>query len=801
MVDVFISYSRKDKEFVTRLHNALAALDRDTWVDWEDIPATADWWREVQGGIESSDSFVFIISPDSIKSDVCRQEIEHAIANNKRFVPILHRPVTDPADQKLMHPAISTHNWLFFREGDDFNKAFKTLMDALDTDLSHVREHTRLLVRAREWDTGQRNRGFLLHGDDLKKAEMWLAEGVAKKPAPIPLHAEYIGASRQAETARQRRLLAGVSLALVVSVALAILSLVLFGEATRQQGIAEQQAVRAENNAATAVSAQNQALAQATEVALERDRAQSIALAGQAQVELDGPLPDRAVLLALTTFQNFRYTWQAERALAFAMKDHLGQYTLTGHTAEVVSVDWFPRPGNQTLVTASNDGTARIWNVTGSLLFTIEAHPGGVNRALWSPDGKWIATGGDDFTARIWGITNNYGVITVAAGPVLSGHTGSVVNLAWSPDGTKLVTASSDDTARVWDTTTGQLLFTLAAHTGTVNNVVWSPDGTRIATSSDDNTAIIWNAATGEILLTLEGHRSAVSRVVWSPDGTRVATGSDDSTARIWNAIDGGDPLILTGHIRRITRLAWSPDGARIATASADQTARIWDTATGEMLRTLFGHTNDINGLAWSPGGSRLITVSEDGTARMWYTESGGELLSFTGHTGVVYSLAWSAGGEFFATTSSDGTARVWQIWRNAQNLVSLAKQCCAARILTDEENIQFGLATATVAPTPTPAPANCPDTTLPSRLYAGARGRVLTEGDPSPVMVRQGPGTGFDRVGRVSPGQTFQVVGGPECSQGITWFQITYGIGAVQGWLAEGVDGVYFVEPILSGY
>jgi uncharacterized protein YraI len=77
----------------------------------------------------------------------------------------------------------------------------------------------------------------------------------------------------------------------------------------------------------------------------------------------------------------------------------------------------------------------------------------------------------------------------------------------------------------------------------------------------------------------------------------------------------------------------------------------------------------------------------------------------------------------------------------------------------------------------------------------------VLTEGDPSPVMVRKGPGTGFDRVGRVSPGQTFQVVGGPECSQGITWFQIIYGIGAVQGWLAEGVDGAYFVEPVTNGY
>ena len=51
MSDVFISYSRKDSDFVRQLHNALAVLDRDVWVDWEDIPLTADWWREICTGI------------------------------------------------------------------------------------------------------------------------------------------------------------------------------------------------------------------------------------------------------------------------------------------------------------------------------------------------------------------------------------------------------------------------------------------------------------------------------------------------------------------------------------------------------------------------------------------------------------------------------------------------------------------------------------------------------------------------------------------------------------------------------
>lgn len=91
MTDVFISYSRRDKEFVFILQNALKAQNRETWVDWKDIPLSADWWAEIEAGIEATNTFVFVISPDSVVSKVCNQEIEHAVKNNKRLVPIVRR--------------------------------------------------------------------------------------------------------------------------------------------------------------------------------------------------------------------------------------------------------------------------------------------------------------------------------------------------------------------------------------------------------------------------------------------------------------------------------------------------------------------------------------------------------------------------------------------------------------------------------------------------------------------------------------------------------------------------------------
>ena len=93
MADVFISYSRKDQDFVRRLHEALAGQGRDTWVDWEGIPPTAEWMKEIHAAIEAADTFVFVLSPDSVASETCKLEVEHAAEQHKRLVPVVYRDV------------------------------------------------------------------------------------------------------------------------------------------------------------------------------------------------------------------------------------------------------------------------------------------------------------------------------------------------------------------------------------------------------------------------------------------------------------------------------------------------------------------------------------------------------------------------------------------------------------------------------------------------------------------------------------------------------------------------------------
>jgi hypothetical protein len=134
MNDVFISYSRRDKVFTQKLYEALTAAERSVWADWDSIPAASDWDAEIKQGIQETNSVLFVLSPEWIKSNECRKEMVHAVAMGKRLFPILYLPV-DPND---VPPELAKINWVYLRDSDDFDKGFQTLCSAMDTDLDWI---------------------------------------------------------------------------------------------------------------------------------------------------------------------------------------------------------------------------------------------------------------------------------------------------------------------------------------------------------------------------------------------------------------------------------------------------------------------------------------------------------------------------------------------------------------------------------------------------------------------------------------------------------------------------------------
>jgi WD40 repeat protein len=294
-------------------------------------------------------------------------------------------------------------------------------------------------------------------------------------------------------------------------------------------------------------------------------------------------------------------------------------------------------------------------------LAVLGGHGGWVYSAVYSPDGTMIVSASADGTARIWDARTGLQLRT------LSGHQNSVFSAAFSPDGARVATASADRTVRIWDAASGALLKVLAGHGAGVFTAAWSADGTRIVSASRDRTARIWDAATGAVRLVLAGHGDVVSAAAFSPDGTRVATASFDRTARIWDAHSGRELRVLTGHGDEIHAVEFAADGRRLVTASLDHTARIWNSATGTQELVLGGHQDSVYSAAFSSDGTRLVTGSRDNTARVWDAATGAALASFPVLGEAHVGVSFSPDGSRIATAAGDRTARVWRVAPPAQ--------------------------------------------------------------------------------------------------------------------------------------
>jgi WD40 repeat protein len=109
-----------------------------------------------------------------------------------------------------------------------------------------------------------------------------------------------------------------------------------------------------------------------------------------------------------------------------------------------------------------------------------------VGQAAFSPDGRSVVTASWDKTARLWDATSG------ELRAILTGHQNRVGRAAFSPDGRSVVTASWDKTARLWDAASGALRAILTGHQDRVGPAAFSPDGRWVVTTCWDKTARLW---------------------------------------------------------------------------------------------------------------------------------------------------------------------------------------------------------------------------------------------------------------------------------------------------------------------
>jgi tetratricopeptide (TPR) repeat protein len=281
---------------------------------------------------------------------------------------------------------------------------------------------------------------------------------------------------------------------------------------------------------------------------------------------------------------------------------------------------------------------------------------GGVNRVVFSADGRRLAMASDDGTARVWG------VVCLRQAEVLD----EAVRFRRRAD--RLLRVANDDVQPPAEEPTGRT----------------SPDGRFVVKIGEDNTARVYDVHTGAPITPPLPHRNEVTSAAFSPDGRCVVTTSSDQTAHVWDAADGtpiGPPL---KHASAVFSAAFSPDGSKVVSASDDNTARIWDYERGTLLVPPLRHEGTVVHAVFGPSGRRVATASRDQTARVWSASTGLPLSPPLQHPWSVQRVRFAEDGHHLLTTGSAGIIWSWELPSTdcpTNDLVQLAEVLSSSRI------------------------------------------------------------------------------------------------------------------------
>ncbi len=356
-------------------------------------------------------------------------------------------------------------------------------------------------------------------------------------------------------------------------------------------------------------------------------------------------------------------------------------------------------PGGRWLAGGSTDGVVRVWDATtGALAMELPGHQGTVMAVAFTEDGRLVSASHDG-TARVWRLPAEQSpapppaaqrVVSVASlddshllageadGTVLCREIPTSRNLwaAHLPPGCATVLAADaaqgrvfcagqDGSLRALAAQDGRLLFQAPGNGGAT--LALAARGALVAASTKASGAPgrdvrVWDANTGQSVSHPSGLDDWACSLAFSPGGKRLAaltvTGGlwvwDTRTWKVLQATPG-----VADHYMKFAPLAFSPDGRILALGTWNQRLALLDTATWRPMESLRGQTGWSLG-AWTPEGRRFVSASLDGNLRVWDpTAENPLLLSLPLPPGSLAGMALTPGGRYLMLVL-DGRIHAW---------------------------------------------------------------------------------------------------------------------------------------------
>ncbi|KRZ84943.1 Striatin-3 [Trichinella sp. T8] len=347
----------------------------------------------------------------------------------------------------------------------------------------------------------------------------------------------------------------------------------------------------------------------------------------------------------MTSEESLRKTWN-------------NRITLRGHFDSVRTIAF--HPVDPVIVSASEDGTVKLWNLQKALVscgpmystagnskssssqdlepvYTFRGHEGPVLCMCLSPTGDYCYTGGLDGTVRCWLMppptVDLYDSFDKSYLPeTLLGHDDAVWSVAFHSSDNRLVSASADGTLKLWEpSSTSPLLATYTSNS--VDGVPTSVD----FVNADPQQAVAAFRSGAAYVYDLE-----TSKIVLSFGTSQDSTSSRSSINQILS--HPTLPITITAH--------------------GDRVIRFFDNNTGQMIDSVVAHLDAVTCLAIDPNGLYLLSGSHDGSLRLWNVDTKMCLQETTAHRkkfdASLHAVAFHASRPMIASAGADGLIKIF---------------------------------------------------------------------------------------------------------------------------------------------